>query len=293
LAETAQAYTIESFSTSDGYAWRYRRYVPLGETAQRGHVVCLHGIQSHAGWYEHSCTEISKAGYLVSFLDRRGSGLNERDRGDAPHYPRLVEDVAEFIADFRKGKQDGPRPQLYLLAISWGGKLALALQQSHPDLVDGLILLCPGFFPKVRPPLRERLAIACSRLCVPRCRFPIPLNDPDLFTASALWQRFLREDPLSLHQATARFLVESVRLDRLLRQAPPCIRTPVLLLLAQQDRIIDNTRTRQFVEQFASKYKQIIEYPGASHTLEFEENPDIFIGDICNWLDGRCRSDPS
>jgi alpha-beta hydrolase superfamily lysophospholipase len=60
---------------------------------------------------------------------------------------------------------------------------------------------------------------------------------------------------------------------------------PVLLLLASEDRIIRNDKTRDFFERFAAKDKQIIEYAGANHTLEFEPNPEGFIEDIHDWLD--------
>src|SRR5207244_11217356 len=69
-----------------------------------------------------------------------------------------------------------------LLAISWGSKLAVALERRSPCLVDRLPLLCPGFFPKVRPSFGRRLGIALARLGYPRKFFPIPLNDPEIFT---------------------------------------------------------------------------------------------------------------
>jgi alpha-beta hydrolase superfamily lysophospholipase len=171
------------------------------------------------------------------------------------------------------------------VAISWGGKLGAALQRRHPGLVDGLALLCPGFCPRVGPSLKQRLAILWSRLVAPRRPFPIPLNDPELFTASPDRQRFIREDPLGLRRATARLLIESVRLDGYLRVVPPHVRVPVLLLLAEHDRIIDNAPTRRFVERFASADKEVIEYPGAHHTLEFEPDPERFIGDLRRWLE--------
>ena len=75
LADAA-AFTVETFTASDGYVWRYRRYPAAG--AARAEVVFIHGIQSHGGWYEGSCTQLAQAGFNVSFLDRRGSGLNAR-----------------------------------------------------------------------------------------------------------------------------------------------------------------------------------------------------------------------
>ena len=90
-----------------------------------------------------------------------------------------------------------------------------------------------------------------------------------------------------MRQATARFLVESIRLDGYLRFARRQVAVPVLLMLAEQDRIIDNARTRRFVAHFASADQQMIEYPGAHHTLEFEPEPERFIRDLISWLESH------
>jgi alpha-beta hydrolase superfamily lysophospholipase len=279
LGDLPAPFTVETHTAGDGYRWRYRRYQAAGPA--RAHVVCLHGIQSHAGWYEYSCTRLSRAGFAVSFLDRRGSGMNEQDRGDAPGFRRLLDDLAEYLGPLRQAAAPIP---MFLVAVSWGGKLAVALQRRHPGLVDGLALLCPGLFPRVKPPFLQRLHILGARLVRPRKLFPIPLNDPQLFTANPDRQQFIREDPLGLRRVTARMLVESVRLDGYLSVVPRHVQVPVLLLLAEHDRIINNARTRRYLERFATTDREVIEYAGAHHTLEFEPEPDRFIDDLINWL---------
>ena len=102
------------------------------------------------------------------------------------------------------------------------------------------------------------MRIIWARLFRPRKLLPIPLNDPALFTPTPRWQDFLRQDPLRLHRATARLLIESVRLDRYLRHVPKYVHVPVLLLLAQRTRIIHNAKTRTFVDASATKDKQVI-----------------------------------
>jgi alpha-beta hydrolase superfamily lysophospholipase len=288
LGESGGAYIVEEFTASDGYRWRYRRY-PAAGTLQ-AELTFIHGIQSHGGWYEYSCSRLAQAGFAVSFLDRRGSGINDQGRGDAPGFRRLLDDLAEYLTrvprSVSRGHTVGKLP-LFLGAISWGGKLAVALERRHPGLIDGLALLCPGFFPRVYPSLGQRLKIVFARLFRPRKLFDVPLNDPELFTATPRWQQFLREDPIRLHRATARLLVESARLDAYLRFAPKYVHVPVLVLLAGNDRIINNSKTRAYVDRFATPDKQIIEYPGAQHTLEFEPEPDRFIGDLTSWLSQR------
>ena len=275
------------FQASDGYALAYRDYP--AHPPERARIVAIHGIQSHAGWYEGSCRALARAGCRVQFVDRRGSGANQVNRGDTPGYRRLVDDLAEFI---KRSRTDlPPGVPLFLLAISWGGKLAVALEERHANLIDGLILITPGFFPRVAPRLGEKLRIVGARLVRPGRLFPIPLNDPVLFTSDPGWLDYLRNDEHSLHKATARFLISSVHLDRQLPRASRSIGVPMLLLLAGKDRIIDNDRTRRFVESFPSADKQIIEYPGRAHTLEFEDSQKLE-QDLIGWVLGHAGTAP-
>jgi alpha-beta hydrolase superfamily lysophospholipase len=279
-------YTIEEYKSSDGYVGKLRRYPALG--TPKAEVVFLHGIQSHAGWYEHSCRHLAEHGYAVSFLDRRGSGTAETGRGDCPSFRRLIDDVAEFVTGIPRAvsrENAVVKVPVFLGSISWGGKLAVALERRHPGIVDGLMLLAPGFFPRIRHTFLERLHIFAARWFTPKKLFPIPLNDPELFTANPKGLEFLRNDPLRLHFATARMMIESARLDAYLRFTAKYVHVPVLLLLAEKDRIIHNGRTRAFVDRFATKDKEVHEYPGAQHTLEFEPNPDMYLGDMLRWLD--------
>ena len=63
-------------------------------------------------------------------------------------------------------------------------------------------------------------------------KFPTPLNDPALFTASKEWQDFVRNDRYALREATARTLFASFALDFDAKRARKHVTMPVLLLLA-------------------------------------------------------------
>jgi alpha-beta hydrolase superfamily lysophospholipase len=273
-------FEISSFLTSDGYKLHYRRFHSVGMS--KGTIVFIHGIQSHGGWYETSCKKFAQAGYRVLFLDRRGSGLNEVSRGDSPSFRTLLDDLKEFLLYQRK-EIAGATP-LILGAISWGGKIAFGLEIRMANLVDGFILLAPGFCPKVHPTRKERFFIALGSLFSPRRLFNIPLNDPELFTSNLVAQKFLKEDPFALRKATARFLLDSVRLDFYLRIFRTKISKPILLLIAGQDKIIDNEKTIAFVKRFASGSLTVREYPEAHHTFEFEPEPQKHIDEIEEWL---------
>jgi alpha-beta hydrolase superfamily lysophospholipase len=272
---------LHTFRATDGYSFYYRHFAPVG--LPRARLVFLHGVRSHGGWYERSCRAFAGAGFEVFFLDRRGAGLNTAYRGDAPSFRRLMDDVAEFVQALRAERAWLP---LFVCGISWGGKLAVGLPYRKPGLVDGLVLLCPGLVPKVAPPLPRRLRIALASRLRPDNLFPVPLNEPELFTSSAERQKFIDADPLGLRLATARFLFNSFALDIYLKRAAKRVTVPALLALAEHDRIIDNARTRSLVTRFPGEVT-VTEYAAAHHTLEFEPPDHPWLGDVVRWVEAR------
>jgi alpha-beta hydrolase superfamily lysophospholipase len=293
--KTAQADTLRgartaptpTYRASDGYELHYRHW-KTDLARPRGMIVGVHGIQSHSGWYAYSCSRLAEAGYDVFFLDRRGSGLNAERRGHAVHEDRLVNDVAQFLSELRRRqrKQRHHCP-LVLMGVSWGGKLATMVGCRRPDLVDGLALLYPGLYSRIKPTRWQRfkLWMAVQRDWG-RFHIPIPLNEPELFTDEPRWREFIRQDPLALHQVTVSFLAANLRMTTYLERNVSRLEMPVLMMLAGRDRIIDNAATKRMFERMGSARKTFVEYPEACHTLEFEPKPEQFIDDLLAWLDG-------
>lgn len=261
---------------SDGY----RCAVRIWDTdAPIARLVCLHGIISHGGWYLSSCRYLAEAGFEVHFLDRRGSGLNQQDRGDVPRgYRTWLSDVEGYLESL-----PADRPRL-LLGISWGGRLATAVARNRPQLVDGLGLLCPGLSAQKGANGLQRLflSIAGRGPRLYRRRVTIPLRDPALFADLPQWRDYIGSDPLTLRKVTLRFALADLHLSRYAVESPQSIRAPVLLTLAGRDRIIDNAGTLRFVEQIPGE-KRVIEYPDAAHTLEFERDPSPYFRDLSQW----------
>jgi acylglycerol lipase len=283
MTETSPRYEIQR--ASDGYAIHVAVWPATGVV--RGRVVVLHGVQSHGGWYHNLGRILAEAGYETHFPDRRGSGANRDDRGHTPSAKRLIDDVAECLATLREAD---PVTPITLAGISWGGKTAVVTAAEHPRLVDALALICPGLQPRVGVSLGERLRIALAFFTNRRKTFPIPLNDPALFTDHPEGQRFIASDRLGLHAATAGLLAASVFIDRDVRRVPRRVRQPVLLMLGGKDRIVDNARTLRYYRRLGSAEKRVIEYPEAHHTLEFEPDPTRYVYDLIGWLDGLVRA---
>jgi alpha-beta hydrolase superfamily lysophospholipase len=271
---------VEVKSLSDGYPYRMTTWP--APARPRGRLLILHGVQSHADWYHNLGRVLASQGFETHFPDRRGSGANMMDRGHAPSSRRLLDDVSEQLEILRSAT---PLVPVGLGGISWGGKLAVVTAGRRPDLVDALALICPGLQPRVGVTLAERLRIALAFMTNRRKLFPIPLSDPALFTASPQGQEFIAADTYSLRQATAALLAASTFLDRRVRRIHRLVRQPTLLMLAGQDRIVNNARTLRYCRTLATKSLDVIEYPEGHHTLEFESDPNRYALDLARWFD--------
>ena len=296
------ASVIRTFQMRDGAELHFRHWQA---PHPKGAVVLIHGIQSHSGWYENSCSHLSAAGYDVSFLDRRGSGLNKASRGDvatcrrddsneyadvqytAMYYPGrmgFADDLDEFVDDVRRRHPGLP---VHLVAISWGAKLAVASCIRRPDLADSLLLMNPGLVSRVDLSFADKLRTALALVTRPARLFDVPLGDARLFTDNPERIAFIKQDPLALRKVTARFLYHSRWLDRFVRWSAEGLRVPVLMMISGRDRIVDNDGSRKLFERFASRPKEVILYETAAHTLEFEPDPKPFFADMVRWLDAR------
>lgn len=271
-----------SITTSDGRRLSFQHW-PVVEHA-KGVVVCLHGIQSHAGWYELSSQQLADSGYEVYFADRRGSGANGFQRGHADHGKRLLHDVRQLI---RLVRQEHPSPNIPLtvLGISWGGKIAAALAATYPELLDQLVLMCPGLCPRIRPNRWQNFQLNFARRHDLRHKqVPLPLGEPTLFTAEKSWQEFIQNDPLAIHFISSGLLNSGRDLDRLIAEGKDRVTQPTFLMLAGQDRIIDNIATRRLVGDFPSNDLTIKTYSNTTHTLEFEPTRNVIINDLQQWF---------
>lgn len=272
------AYEELTITLPDGYQ-AYARYWAADPC--RGAVLVLHGIQSHCGWYETSAAHLAGAGFAVLQPDRRGSGHNLADRGHASSAEQLIDDAFACL-DVLQDRSGIAQPQV--MGISWGGKLAPAMHVTQPDRIAGLALVTPGIFPRIGVSQAERFRIGCAMMANPQKQFDIPLNEPELFAHHPAWIRFMEQDPLLLHQATAGFFLASRRMDRTVRSLGAAKAIPLHVFLAGDERIILNDETREFIRGLGWKSWAITTYDRSRHTLEFDDDRNRFLADLVEWL---------
>lgn len=273
----------KTFRTNDGMELACVIHRPRKLHPRHAAFIYLHGIESHSGWFDKAAERIAARGYPVVCLDRRGSGINRENRGFVSgHVERgtsLVEDIHQAVQIARSTKGID---EIYLIGLSWGGKFAMAYDATHPDEVDGMILITPGMKPRVDLKPLEKAAVFTDVVFAPERQHRIPI-EPEMFTSDPAQLRFIREDPLKLHTASAGFMWQSLAMDRLVAKMDDGKHPPMLVMLAGKDRIIDNAATREFVTRDPKRAVTIIEYPDQTHSIQLDA-PDMLARDMIRWI---------
>lgn len=272
--EVVEAGAARGYRAADGALLRYR---VVRARPERQALLYLHGIESHGGWFLPAALALRQRGLSTFLLDRRGSGLNiGTDPGDAASAAVLLDDVARLRDRLR-------RPALTLVGLSWGGKLALASALQRPAGVRSLVLITPGLAPKVDLAPLQKLRLALSLAAGGRARIDVPI-EPAMFTTTPRYLEYIRGDPLRLHQVSARFLMASRALDRLVRRRMSELRVPLLCCLAEHDSIIDNDRTRDLLARAPGGLVRVIAFEGATHSIQFDHTREL-VAEIDGFLE--------
>ncbi len=272
---------LGEYASSEGANLAYVAYTqPVARTA----LVYLHGIESHAGWFALAAEHLHQQGFDVYCLDRRGSGLNRENRGflsgHVDDYTTLLVDVRAFIAPLHD-RYD----QVFLVGLSWGGKLALSYVLAYPEDIDGLVLITPGLRAEVDVSFLHKLKIALLSPLNPTARVPTPIQ-PEMFTTTPVYLDYIRQDPLRLTSATVRFFWQSHRLDKYIDRNIGDNRLPVQLFLADGDRIIDNDGVLKLLQQGQGPGLDVLRYEDQTHSIQLDAAQRL-VDDMTNWIERR------
>jgi alpha-beta hydrolase superfamily lysophospholipase len=243
-------------------------------------LLILHGLFSHMGWYRSLAEELAAAGAAVYMLDRRGAGLSQGTRGHMPNWPTLVRDVGAVAHEIRSLHPGRP---LHCLGISLGGTISLAASILHPELFASQILLSPGLAAGFPVTLRKRLRLLRSFLLNPMQLFELPFAVETL-TDHPRWRQALSADPLRTQQVSARFLVETFRMQRFVRARMPSVRVPLLMLLAAKDQLVDNEVAIAALRRAGSHRVRIEIFEGATHILPASVPSAELLQRFTHWL---------
>ncbi len=275
---------LGEYRGSDGASLAYVSYTQTGaDTA----LVYLHGIESHAGWFALAADALRNRGFDVYCLDRRGSGLNRENRGllsgHVDDYTTLLADIRAFITPLH-GRYD----EVFLVGLSWGGKLAMSYGLAYPEDIDGLVLITPGLRAEVDVSFLNKLKILLLSPINPTARVPTPIQ-PQMFTTTPVYLDYIRQDPLRLTSATVRFFWQTHRLGKYIDRNIGGNRHPIQLFLAGGDRIIDNDGVLKLLKRGPGPGLDVLMYEDQTHSIQLDA-PQRLVDDMTDWLTRHSES---
>lgn len=276
---------IGSLEMPDQYRIHYRCWGrPEGEEA----LLILHGGMSHSGWQAPLAKQLRSAspGLSVIAADRRGCGLNEQ-RGDLGSVQSVIEDVTQHIGFLKKSYQ-----RVHLAGWCQGAQYAaIAGIKTYNDL-SSLILLTPGFFWNERfrsvLSISEKIIlemIAAFKLKPERNHacIPIPMEATD-FTLVDDWLDFIEKDPLKTTMVTLKSVSIMDEIQELSWSSMLQNHLPTLVIMAEQDRIVDNQKVLQFINNFCPvENRNRLVTLASGHAIHFEKTGEV-ASEIINFI---------
>ncbi len=263
-----------------------------------GVLLYLHGIEGHSQWFEPTASVLNERGLTIFAPDRRGSGLNQENRGHLSSFRTYVADVETNLSNIAR---QYPGEPIFLLANCWSAKAAtLIAEKNHvyangakPVKLSGLVLTCPAIATRVNFDFLTKLKIAWCAHAGDKSKktlWRIPLT-AEMLTENERFLDYLRRDPLRLKYATARFFRETFLLGLLASSSCKRIELPLLILQAAQDRIVEVSKIRKWYEKVPAQDKQWHIFEEATHSLEFDElNFEKYTSILGDWLSQKIKT---
>lgn len=286
-AISAQGGQVNWLSARDGRRVR-TAFFPVGDA--QGQVVLLNGRSEFIEKYFETIASLRDRHLAVWTLDWRGQGRSDRlldaaDRGHVDRFDDFVDDLERFVSgSVLPGAGDAP---LTLLAHSMGGNIGLRFLHDHQQHFERAVLTAPmvnfhvGGLPRVvARALAGIMSLAGQRHAYALGQGPAlanPVFDGNPLTSCperfARLGQLLQDDPaVRLGGVTWGWLRAALQSAAVTdsRDFAARIHLPVLVFVAQEERIVDNAAIARFVDALPSG--RLVEISGSRHELLCERD---------------------
>lgn len=247
----------------------------------RSALIYFHGIEGHSEWFSKTANILATQGFDVYAYDRVGSGLSGGQRGHIKNINNLIDDSV-LIINYIRVKQ---YQNIGYLASCWGAKLALLLTAKLTFKPSYLILTSPAIYTKIDLSFINKLKILYFTLTKKNLNLiPLPITTIMLTTNKEYFE-YLNCDPLRNRNITVKTCMENLKIDLMAKQSYQYLDLPVLMCLAQDDKIINRPKILNWFAKIKFSQKEVKTFPTNSHCLDFDANCyNDYITYLLAWL---------
>jgi alpha-beta hydrolase superfamily lysophospholipase len=249
-------------------------------------VVMVHGFAAHCGLYRHVGVALAARGIAVTQFDCRGHGRSGGRRGHIDDFADYIEDLAMVVKWARERDENLPWA---LLGHSMGSAIALtfAMDTDRAEKPGNLILVAPWLKLKMKVSAPKRMAGKLAPHLCPTLTIPNGLKAEDISRNPEVHANFYK-DLLVHHIASAGWFMNVLRAQAYIRTHAQDLRTPTLMLLAGEDRIVVNDVNLTFASNARAKV-DIRCYPPLFHEIYLEPEAEAVLSEISTWLLDRLK----
>lgn len=250
--------------------------------------------------YQELALALFQQGYNVFIIDHRGQGLSGRmtenpDKGYVKNFDDYAIDLATLINQHVKSYCAQDNKPL-LLSHSMGGAIATRLLQLHPNLIKAAVLASPMFainnggIPSWLAKTIINSGTFFNNLISNEPWYFIGQDnyqaksfaDNPLTHSKSRYQRFIEsyqnQPKVQLGGVTFQWLAQALQVNKDIFNHLDQITTPILILQAGEDSIVDNTEQDKFCAALYQRDESLCEankpylIEGAYHELFFEKD---------------------
>jgi acylglycerol lipase len=251
------------------------------ETEPKGIVCLVHGLGEHSGRYTHLAAFLNQAGYALLAFDLRGHGKSQGQRGHAPSYEALMEDISHFLEEAAKGYPDRP---CFLYGHSLGSMVINYALHRHPQLA-GAIVTGPAFRPAFEPPAWKLTLGKILYNLWPTFSMSNEL-DRQALSRDPQVVRAYNDDPLVHDRLTARFGMDFLQAGLWALEHAAEFPLPLLLMHGGADRITSAQASREFAAKAGDRCTLKI-WDGFYHEIHNEPEKEQVFAYLLEWLKGK------
>ena len=268
------------WETDDGLRLAVKNWKPATEPKA---LICLiHGLGEHSGRYHHLGVYLNEAGYAFLAFDLRGHGRSQGQRGYAPNFRALLQDISLSL---KEGRKLYPGCPLFLYGHSMGGNLVLNYVLRIQPQLAGVIVTSPFLRTAFEPPVWKVVLGRIMYSLWPNLSLANELDakgisrDPEIVRA-------YKNDPLVHDRLTPRLGIDLLRSGLWALEHANEFTLPLLLMHGDADSIVSAKASSEFAVG-AGKGCTLKIWPGLYHELHNEPEKEEVFSYLLGWLEKK------
>ena len=254
----------------------------------KAYIIGVHGWGTHSDRLKLPAEYLTDNGYAVYAFDLRG---HYRNTGETPGHIESIDHIQKDILLFMDVIRNiAKEKKIFLMGHSFGGLMSLIYAINHPAL-SGVLVSSPllGMFMNLS--IGKKVIKSISKNIVKLAPNKILNNiiDQNQLTSDLKILRKHIADKNKIEVISAKSATEIDKYTKWAMENASKLISPVLIMQAGNDKIVDKGKPKEFFDKVKSKDKSFKEYVGFLHELWNEKGRAQVYQDMFIWLEKHLK----